>query len=166
MLTNILTHRYKKLRWVGINFITRNALPKCLQDNELKTFSADSYWKLLAVKTLWKYLFWFVVICFQLDSGFGGICAIEPLHTGHGDDINILIGVTNNNIVEGSLNSPFHPVVQVCSHGKKRQWLKLSLHCLCYHLKLKVAQVRGGGCLGLVSSGKIAWQKCVLVKKG
>lgn len=50
----------------------------------------------------------------QLDSGLGGICAIEPLHSGHGDDIDILIGVTNNSIVEGSLNSTFHPVVQVC----------------------------------------------------
>ena len=55
-----------------------------------------------------------ILIYFQLDSGFGGICAIEPLHTGHGDDIDILIGVTNNSIVEGSLNVPFHPVVQVC----------------------------------------------------
>ena len=45
----------------------------------------------------------------------GGICAIEPLHTGHGDDVNVLVGVTNNSIVDGSLNSPFLPVVQVCN---------------------------------------------------
>ena len=49
----------------------------------------------------------------QLDSGFGGICAIEPLQTGHGDDISALVGMTSNCILEGLFDSPFHAVVQV-----------------------------------------------------
>lgn len=49
----------------------------------------------------------------QLDSNFGGICAIEPLHSGHGDDISVILGVTSNDVVEGSLNTTFHPIVQV-----------------------------------------------------
>ena len=48
-----------------------------------------------------------------MDSGLGGICAIEPMHSGHGDDISALVGLTSNCIVEGSFDSPFNPVVQV-----------------------------------------------------
>ena len=66
--------------------------------------------RILSLLLLVKEVF---LVILQLDSSFGGICAIEPLHTGHGDDVNVFLGVTNNDIVEGSLNSSFHPVVQV-----------------------------------------------------
>jgi len=60
----------------------------------------------------------------QLDIGLGGICAIEPLHTGHGDDVSAVVGMTSNCIVEGSFDSSFHPVVQ--SH-------KAEVHALAVH---------------------------------
>ncbi|XP_058970636.2 77 kDa echinoderm microtubule-associated protein [Pocillopora verrucosa] len=71
----------------------------------------------------------------QLDSNFGGICAIEPLHSGHGDDISVILGVTSNDVVEGSLNSTFHPIVQshkdevhaLAVHPNETQFISASL---------------------------------------
>ena len=57
------------------------------------------------------------ILYLQLDIGLGGICAIEPLHTGHGDDVSAVVGMTSNCIVEGSFDSSFHPVVQVFTNS-------------------------------------------------
>lgn len=60
----------------------------------------------------------------QLDISWGGVCAIEPLHIGHGDDISAVVGMTSNSIVQGSFDSSFEPLVQ--SH-------KDEVHALAVH---------------------------------
>ena len=64
-----------------------------------------------------RFLLWSLICFIQLDIGLGGICAIEPLHTGHGDDVSAVVGMTSNCIVEGSFDSSFHPVVQVFTNS-------------------------------------------------
>lgn len=70
-----------------------------------------------------------------MDSNLGGICALEPMHTGHGDDISITIGMISNCILEGSFDAPFNPIVQVFSHNCRKIRLHLFSECLRYTLK-------------------------------
>lgn len=65
-----------------------------------------------------------------MDSNLGGICALEPMHTGHGDDISITIGMISNCILEGSFDAPFNPIVQVFSHNCRKIRLHLFSECL------------------------------------
>lgn len=73
----------------------------------------------------------------HLDTGLGGVSAIEPLRIGHGDNISAVVGLTSNSIVQGSFDSSFLPVVQshkgdvhaLAVHPHLAQFISGSLDC-------------------------------------